>query len=694
MRISVYDFWYWCWLFPFSIIGQTAAVEPSVKVIADTDKAQVLLRWAVDAPTVWKRANTYGYLIERFTIARNGVLINPPERKVLTTTPLKPKPIDKWQTIVAQNDHAAIMAQALYGERFEVEGAGQEGAMLAIINQAKELDQRFSFALFAADMNFEVATMAGLGYVDTDVSRNERYFYKIKTTIPIQFGKVETGSVAVDLTKERLLPAPIDLFVVEGDKNIMLSWEYELYKSIYTSYFVERSENGIDFQRLGTTPLVNLNDRPEAPAKRMYYVDTLKQNNKQYFYRVVGVSPFGKESKPSSSITGSGKDKLAYTAHIKGFTLQEDGSVTLSWDFPEEGEPLISNFSLSQASNAKGPYDVVIKEIPKHQRTIVYDQLKASNYFSIIANGKTGTVKKSLPVFVQPVDSIPPKIPTGLSGSIDSLGITTLRWKPNTEKDLLGYRVFRANHKNEDPVQLTSSPIGRSSFIDTVQVASLNSTVYYSVVAVDKRYNTSDYTPIIAVEKPDVVPPSSPVFRAYEVINNKVSLTWIPSTSKDVVSHQLFRKELGTTSAEWKLIFQSKMDSSYTDTGLATTQKYRYAIFATDTHGLQSAPSTPITVAVTFSEINQKSVKGLQAVAYKDTKVIKVNWKNPSDTFSGFIVYKKKNEDIPRVFRELPKSVLQLEDTAITPNNTYTYYLKPILPNGKYGKTTSVMVQF
>ena len=696
MRAGFYATMLLMWYIPFLGIAQSKkdqANPPSVKVIALAKGNSISLRWAVDQPAAWKRANTYGYIIERFTIARNGVLINPTEKNVLTPSPITPLPLTQWQTIVTSNDHAAILAQALYGESFKVEGS-EEGALLQIINKSRELDQRFSFALFAADMNFEAAKMAGLGYVDTNINNNEKYFYKISTAIPENLGKVDLGSIVVDPKKETLLPAPIDLFVVEGDKNIMLSWEYELFKKVYTSYFVERSENGTDFTRLGDTPLVNLNDKPGAPAKRMYYVDTLSQNNKTYYYRVIGRSPFGVEGKPSEMISGQGKPTLAYNAHIKNYNLKEDGSVELSWDFPKEGESLISGFDLNRSDKAKGPYEVVVADIPSNKRNLAYNQLKASNYFTITAKGTANNSKTSLPVFVQPIDSIPPKVPVGLKGIIDTTGVTKISWIPNTENDLLGYRVFRGNRKGEELVQLTSSPVEINTFVDTVQVASLNSKVYYSIVAVDRRFNMSDYSEILEVEKPDIVPPTSPIFSSYKVQNDTVKLGWVYSSSDDVVRYELFRKDVTTTGEDWKMILQTKTDTTYTDIGLQADRKYRYAIFATDKNGLQSDPSTPLTISIAMSKNNLKKIRGLQGIANKEEGVINVTWRNQSDTFAGFIIYKKKNEEKPRLYRELPGSILQVQDKHVTPNNTYTYYVKPILPNGKYGASGIITVEF
>ncbi|WFO17213.1 hypothetical protein M601_005680 [Cellulophaga baltica 4] len=77
------------------------------------------------------------------------------------------------------------------------------------------------------------------------------------------------------------------------------------------------------------------------------------------------------------------------------------------------------------------------------------------------------------------------------------------------EKDILGYRIFRGNLKDETYAQITIDPLQTNQFIDTVQLNSLNTDVYYTVVAVDHRFNTSAYSEVLELKKPDIIPPIS-----------------------------------------------------------------------------------------------------------------------------------------------------------------------------------------
>lgn len=666
---------------------------PAVQVMATAQDNEVLLRWAVDQPVAWKRANAYGFQIERFTVARKGIVLAQPEKKLLTPTPLKAQPLEAWKSIVEQNNYAAILAQALYGERFEVEG-NQQGGLMEIVNKAKELEQRFSFALFAADMNFEAAKLAGYGYVDTTAKTDEKYLYRITAMVPETLANIQMGTVVIEPAKVQPLPAPIDLIAVGQNKTIMLTWEYEMFRSIYTSYFIERSEDGVQFDRLGDTPLVNMNDKPGKPATRMMYMDTIPQNGKTYHYRVKGVSTFGKTGPPSAIAKAKGIRPLEKVPHITRGTLVDDGSAKIQWEFPKEAEHQISGFDLNRSATANGTYTTVVSAIGKSQREYNYADLEPSNYFTITAKGVNGSQKTSLAVLVQPIDSIPPQAPTALRGVIDTTGVVTLSWKANTEKDMLGYRVFKGNLKGEELSQITVDPIPQNQFIDTVTVASLNPKVYYSVVAVDQRFNMSDYAQLLTLDKPDKVPPTSPVFSEYKIQQDGIYISWANSSSTDVAKHILYRQDVAEQEKGWQLIFETDTIQSFTDASTASGKKYRYAIFAEDHSGLTSAPSTPITLsAVNFTP--EEMIKGLRTEIDTEKGSIRLFWRvaNP-DKVKEIAIYKSKNTGKPKLFIQVPVSINKIEDTKVYPNTKYTYYIKPIMDSGSFATFKSIDVNY
>ncbi|MDG3584167.1 fibronectin type III domain-containing protein [Galbibacter pacificus] len=660
-------------------VNDTAAVQLHAR--AQQDK--ILLRWAVDRPLEWQRANTYGFYLDKYVFKRNGARVDPLEKVNPTPIFIKADPVEKWQQIVEENDYAAIIAQALYGEGFEVEGTQNQGQIAEIINTVQEIEQRFSFGLYAADMNFKAAVKAGWGYVDYEVKPGEEYAYQVKTAIPQEVAIVKSASVLAGIDKYEELPKPMGLHGVWGDKNVMLTWEYALFKTIYTSYNVERSEDGTHFTELSPTPIVNLNDKPDAPAKRMYYVDTLAQNHKKYHYRVYGISPFGEKGPYSEVISGEASPTLVFTPRIANFEWTDnENEALIKWEYPEEGEALIKKFTMTRADKDEGPYELIFDSIPKHKREILYSKLNPSNYIKIQAVGENNQIKESFSTLVQPVDSIPPLPPVNLEGTIDSLGVVTVSWQANTEKDIFGYRVFRKNIEKEEPVQLTVAPTETVNFKDTVQLKSLNGKVYYTVIAVDKRYNQSDFSEVLELEKPDVVPPSSPIFTNYKVTDGTVQLQWEPSTEEGAV-HNLYRKNI-TDDVAWEIVFStSDTIQKYTDREVTGNKTYRYAIMATDKSGLESEPSTPVTVTITNIE-PKAYMKSFTGYADRESHVIEIRWKlQNEEEVAEVTLYKNVAGQPPVTFKVLPAGITEIKDTNINPNNTYSYHIRATLKTGE-----------
>lgn len=675
----------------FTIIS-TAQVKdlPAIKVNARAQKDQILLRWAIDNPIAWQKSFKTGFIIERHLIKKDNKLVTSLEKKILTPVPLIPYPLEMWMDLIQKDHFAAVIAQAIYGDSFEVTNTSK-GKILQILNVAQDLEQRYTFALYAADMSFEGAVKAGWGWIDTDVKPNEEYAY---TILPADNLKVQEASFLIGLKDFEPLPAPIDLMSIAGDKNILLTWEYESFKNIYTSYMIEKSEDGINFKALSNTPLTNLNDKPDAPAKRMYHIDTIPQNDIKYHYRVYGVSPFGEKGLFSKTTSAAGIASLIATPRLSDYTIKDNNEVILQWEYPNEAEQHVSHYQINLSEKDSGPYTIVGDNIAAKKRSFNYTKLKTTNYFTISAIGKNNQKLTSQSILVQPIDSIPPAIPTGLIGQIDSTGVAHISWKTNTEKDLLGYRVLRANTPNEEFVGITKGEITTNTFQDTLSLKSLNNKIYYQIIAEDFRHNISEPSEILVLDKPDIIPPTAPIFTNYSTENGTIKIEWIRSYSEDVATHQLFRKEK-ETNTPWQLIYTSKDTlQSYTDQKVEKNKTYQYAIYAIDQSGLQSAPSTFITItAIDLSP--QKALKNLESTISRDQKTITFTWAyTTKNNVVEIAIYKNEKEQPPTLLTILKGDTTQFIDKQLKMNTSYQYHFKPILPNNSPAQTETLTIQF
>lgn len=662
--------------------------KPEIQVIARVQKDKILLRWAVTTPIAWKKLNTYGYTIERYTVTRDNKTLPQPEKVVLAKA-FKPEPAETWEKIIENNDNAAIIAQALYGESFAVEGGGTS-TIESIVNLSEENEQRFTFALFSADKDFEIAKKAGLGLEDKNVKLNEKYAYRILSNVPENELSIDYGGVFVSLKEYEPLPKPMDFTVHFTDQSSMLSWNFKTLSQVYGSYYIERSTDKKTFERITDKPYTSLNQE-NANNNRIFYVDSIA-NNKPYSYRIQGISPFGELGPYSQIITGKGTSILKFVPHLRVKEFKDDTTVTLSWEFPEEGDNEISGFELNRSDNDDKNYTTVVKNIPAKNRSVTYNKLSSTNYFTITAIGKQGSNRTSFPMLVQPVDSIPPDRPVGLKGVIDSLGVVKLTWTPNKEKDLFGYRIYKGNTAQEEFSQLTVSPHESNSYTDKVIIKNLNSKVYYKIIAVDNRYNMSAFSEVLILKKPDVIPPTSPVFTHFAIKEGSVFLEWINSQSEDAASHQLYRKE--NDQKDWTLILDTKnKEEKYQDKTVVEGNTYRYAIFAKDESNLISKPSPEIAMFVPkYSVI--PSVKGFFAQANKTTNTIDLSWEYPNTEVGSFEIYKASDREPLQLIQVLAGKIKRLSDPTITINTTYKYGIRAVYKDGRTSKMDFFSLKF
>lgn len=674
----------------FISLSYSQTKRATVMVNARAQKDKILIRWAINSPAEWQKANKKGFTITRTTVLRDGNVLPKPEKILLTPKPLLPEPLDSWIDLVQKDNNAAIIAQSIYGESFEVTAA-KEGELAKIVNMADELDQRYTFALYAADMSFTGAVKAGWGFVDTNVEKNEVYAYQVSV---FENPKVKESSYLIGLKDYTVLPAPTDFIAVPDDRKVLLSWDYETFKRIYTSYMVEKSSDGINFAPIATTPIVNLNDKDELASKTMYYVDTLSVNDKVYQYRLYGITSFGEKGELTKPITATGVDAIVTTARLSDYTIVNSNEVNLEWEYPKESEAYIQGYEINLADNDKGPYKVVSKIIPPSQRKLNYkDNLYASNYFTISVVGKNNQRLTSQSMLVQPVDSIPPAKPIGLEGVIDSLGVVRLKWKPNLEKDLRGYRILKANNKDEEFVDIYHQSYVGNSYKDSVSLKMTNSKVYYRIAAEDMRFNVSDPSDILVLDKPDKIPPAAPIFKDYDNKDGKVHLKWIRSYSEDVVGYSLRRREKGQE--KWLEIKQiNDTIQEFTDDRVENRKTYQYAILARDKSNLWSSlDHSTITVNVLdFTPV--KIITFLQGVPDRENKKIILSWdyaKNKNKVL-GVSIYKNVKGTPPTLWKELNSTVLTLEDNNLKINQEYEYHLVPNLQNDSPAKAETLTV--
>jgi fibronectin type 3 domain-containing protein len=424
----------------------------------------------------------------------------------------------------------------------------------------------------------------------------------------------------------------------------------------------------------------------------MFYIDSLAQNNYEYQYRVKGISPFGEVGPTSDIIKGAGRKALVYNPAITNAELSQDESqVELFWEFPEEGLATISHFEIQRSNTVKGTYVTVMETIDKNKRRQTLTNLEGINYFKIAAVGLRGEQRASFPKMVQLNDSIPPLVPQALSGVVDSTGIVTLKWQTNVEADFLGYRVFRANLKTEEFTQITFEPIPVPVFIDTIAISTLNSKVYYKIKAYDKRYNPSEFSQVLELKKPDVVPPTQPVLQAYNANEKGVLLNWIASSSEDAVQTLIYRKQQGKEEA-WQLVSRVDLPQhEFTDTTVIPDHKYLYTLITIDASGLESPPIRPLAIAA--AKLKPLAIERFVGLVNAEARFIALKW-NSKQVIEEYTLFRAKEDQPLSTYKVLDGGTRQFKDGQLQINTSYRYAIQGLLPNGLKTPLKTIQIEY
>src|SRR5262245_4754611 len=75
--------------------------KPAIAAIGRSFGDSIVLRWAPNNPMTWKLSNKEGYIIERYTLQKDGKPNKKmvPEKVGLTSSPIKPYPLERWENL-------------------------------------------------------------------------------------------------------------------------------------------------------------------------------------------------------------------------------------------------------------------------------------------------------------------------------------------------------------------------------------------------------------------------------------------------------------------------------------------------------------------------------------------------------------------------------------------------------------------
>lgn len=665
------------------LFGQVNESSKIIHVNGFIKNNEVLLRWVPDNPVSWLRGNKIGYSVFRKVVMRDGKVLDKPDSILIGT--FIPQPLERWEPF-ADSSHFAVAAEAIYGKSFEV--TTQSNNFFDMVNKSREQDSRFSIGLVCADQSFTVACMMGLGLVDSTVSNNEAYLYKVTSNYADSTGKKEVGYALVDFGFGNFLPRPFGVNYQVNENAVTIMVPYEPFKGVYSTYELQRSDDGRSYHTVKDKSFYSLFTTPDDP-KYNIYTDSVVSKASTVYYRLRGRTPFDAYGPYSDSLSVKIMPSLGGEPWITDIREVGTDNLMVYWKTPEYKKENLKGFMVYSSKSYDGPYS-------SHQKSLVEPDMnftpinapKGYAYFKVAALDQFNRPYYSSPMLYQAVDSIPPSAPLGLTGAFDTTGVVNLKWSYGKEPDLLCYQVLYSANSNSEFSLVNKDFIYDSTYKATFSTNMLSSEMYFKVVALDSRYNTSNPSEPLKLVKPDRIPPSAPVVFVDTDSTGVTKISIAPSSSSDVKLHYIYFLP-DTDKPERTEVFKGSIKS---DTSFVITNAYGkgdlYCV-AEDFTGRKGV-SNRVSINLVKSDL-ETSFNAL-AKPLIDDGVIELLW-DKTNVNGSIMIYRKDDTSSYNLIATVDSKIGKFRDRNVTVNTSYSYKLVALKSNG-HTASRVVMVKY
>ena len=675
-----------------------ANLKAGIRLFAKSYGDSIVLRWGPTADWAWTSLNYTGYTIERIDLSE----AKHPKKEIITSQPLKPLSLAQLKTQFGPNNkYAAIAAQCLYGKNFSTNlRKGQAGKA----DKANVWNSRYAYALQVADYDGNVAAAEGLRFTDKKVNRDGVYIYKIyPSKLPSQ-GKIDTANVLIENNKTTIIRSkPKMTEGIARDRFVELHWN-RIQQEQYSGYFIERSDDGRHFIPLNESPYFtskpdSLKIAKDSTQEKIYqllalqqvFIDSLPANYKKYFYRLRGINAFAEMSDYSDTVAAMGTDLTPPAAPIVSSPQFISGrKIQLQWKKPLK-EKDFKGYIVTRSHLVSGPYTALNQGFLDPQSIQFTDTAAfehGQNFYILLAVDTAGNSSSSIPAMGLVPDHTPPAVPKGLKGFIDRNGLVHLSWDKNKDEDMKGYKVYFANSNEHVYSQITVAPDADTAFIDTITLHTLTKTIWYKIVAVDENNNHSGYSQPVELKKPDIIPPMPPLASKVYVDTSGVQIDWIQSSSEDVVSYIIYRKE---KNINWTPIKRMRHDPGknsfhFTDHNLAPFHEYEYCAEAVDDDSLHSAKSTAVNASVkTVPDL--PAIQTLRATYDDKAKEVQLHWQFRDSGDYFFVLYRAAGDETLSKFHSVDAGSDQYTDSDLSGISGSLQYAIQVIYKDRRGRT-------
>lgn len=528
------------------------------------------------------------------------------------------------------------------------------------------------------------AFTSGLLWYDTKFTKSENYTYYV---VPTKQDISKYLATATYNGEKYNKLAPKKFMHINKDNYRIFAWRkpdtlnlnvpvYDIYKSEF--------KNG-PYQKINKDKILAVITGANSDSNLVYFNDEITDKKKTYYYKVQGLDIFGDVMPMSEAYTVKPDIRLKNLPQIDRVEIAPDNrSLQIFWSINKEDLDNVAFFQILKSNNPEKKFKEVSAKYDKDISKHIDKDLEQNNYYMVSAIGKDGDTLNSFPKYVRFKDSIPPVAPVLIEAICDSNAIVKLRWRANKDTDIAGYKIHRANYLHEEFSRVAEIHSLDTTYTDTVSLKTLEEQVYYKIFAIDHNFNSSPFSNYVKCKKPDIIPPSEPIFYNYET-NTKggIKLFWYNSSSSDVVKTNLFRRL--ENEPNWHLLKTFVTDSlksqTFTDVELQKGDTYEYTLQAVDDDNLKSN-FAPILSIKAHDDGKRPEIKIINSNLNVKKHTLKITWQYKYSGVKMFQIYKGVNNKPATILQSLDPNTQEYYDEEIGQGNIYTYKIKAVYTDG------------
>lgn len=678
-----------CWvtsIFCISMLIGYGQENERILVQSNVEGETVQLKWILSDIDIWLESSKKG-----FNVFRRELSVVNGEQKLgelvkLNDQPIKHVPQDEWQRLVQKDAIYDKAYPCMIVDSFRTSLPSNPSAR---VNVLQDMKMMFIFAMLSSQMYNKVAQVGGFFFEDKTAKRSREYVYQIEI-----IGTGYFAQTSVDLDEELVLPQVPGVNLLIDEHKALVEWKTRIPDFEYSYFNIYRSE-----KKKG--PYKKVNDLPywAGPDSKnngnlVLFRDSVPTLGEKYYYYVTGVTAFEQEGGTSEIVSDVALRKIRNLPEIRYGEYIDQEYVKIKWRISDEDAPYVKEVYVERSSSPMKGFELITEE-PLRKRVRQYEDMTplTMNYYRVKVVGIAGDVRHSMPSGVQLPDSIPPAPPTGVIATADTNGVVQVSWNKNTEKDLQGYLVYSADDLEQEFALMSKKPNVDTNHVDTVSLYLMNDHIYYRITAIDLRGNQSDYSQLLIVDRPDIVPPRKPIFKSFRSTFEGVQLTWANSSSDDVVEQQLLRKSIHESDFSVRQRFRgdSLKLSAFVDFDTKANEFYTYRLLAIDNVGLVSDTSQAVHVKQRKNPFKPR-VKIVNGFSSLEKHLIKISWEYNYPEVNHFVIYRGRGEKGHMDFLKIvPGTKREYYDELLAPNSDYYYHIVAVykdrtesLPSEKY----------